>query len=122
MKIQEAPYSLDVARIIKEKQPKAFLLENVKGLKNHKSNKTLNTILNVLRNDLEYYVPEPRILNALNFGLPQNRERIVIVGFRKDLNINDFTYPVPLTKHKVFADVKETKTRYSQILSFDNIS
>lgn len=99
----------DVARIIKEKQPKAFLLENVKGLKNHKSGQTLNTILNVLRNDLEYYVPEPRILNALNFGLPQNRERIVIVGFRKDLNINDFTYPVPLTKHKVFADVKETK-------------
>jgi DNA (cytosine-5)-methyltransferase 1 len=70
----------DVARIIKDKQPKAFFLENVKGLRNHKSGKTLETILNVLRNDLNYFVPEPEILNAKDFGVPQNRERIFYRG------------------------------------------
>ncbi len=52
--------------------------------------KHLQTILNVLRNDLGYFVPEPQIINAKNFGVPQNRERIYIVGFRKDLNISEF--------------------------------
>lgn len=97
----------EVARIIKKKKPKAFFLENVKGLTNHDKGKTLETILNVLRNDLNYYVPEPQIMNAKNFGVPQNRERIYIVGFRKDLNINEFEYPKPFEFQKTFADVKE---------------
>jgi len=58
----------DVAEIIKKKQPKAIFLENVKGLRNHDKGKTLATILNVLREDLNYYVPEPKILNA-NYGI-----------------------------------------------------
>ena len=99
----------DVAEILKNKQPKAFFLENVKGLTNHDKGKTLLTILNVLRNDLNYYVPEPQIMNAKNFGVPQNRERIYIVGFRKDLNINEFEYPKPFAEQKTFADVKEEK-------------
>jgi len=99
----------DVAEIIKNKQPKAFFLENVKGLTNHDKGKTLATILNVLRNDLNYFVPEPQIMNAKNFGVPQNRERIYIVGFRKDLNITEFEYPKPLNEQKTFADVKEEK-------------
>lgn len=97
----------DVAEIIKKHRPKAFFLENVKGLTNHDGGKTLATILNVLRNDLNYFVPEPQIVNAKNFGVPQNRERIYIVGFRNDLNITDFEYPKPLEKKLVFADVKE---------------
>ena len=97
----------DVAEIIKTKQPKAFFLENVKGLTNHDKGKTLSTILNVLRNDLNYFVPEPQIMNAKNFGVPQNRERIYIVGFRKDLNINEFEYPKPFDYQTTFADVKE---------------
>ena len=76
----------DVAEIIKRKQPKAIFLENVKGLRNHNGGKTLATILNVLRNDLGYFVPEPQIINAKDFGVPQNRERIYIVGFRNDLD------------------------------------
>ncbi|WP_262710926.1 DNA cytosine methyltransferase [Changchengzhania lutea] len=77
----------DVAEIIKKKQPKAIFLENVKGLRNHDKGKTLATILNVLREDLNYYVPEPQILNAKEFGVPQNRERIFIVVFLKDLGV-----------------------------------
>lgn len=77
----------DVAEIIKNKKPKAIFLENVKGLRNHNGGKTLATILNVLRNDLNYYVPEPQIINAKNFGVPQNRERIYIVGFRNDVGV-----------------------------------
>jgi len=97
----------DVAEIIKKKQPKAIFLENVKGLVNHDRGKTLATILNVLRNDLNYYVPEPQILNAKNYGIPQNRERIFIIGFRNDLNINNFEYPKPINKKVSFKDVKE---------------
>ena len=97
----------DVAEIIKRKQPKAIFLENVKGLRNHDKGKTLATILNVLREDLDYYVPEPQILNAKEFGVPQNRERIFIVGFRKDLGITDFQYPEPTNKNAVLDDILE---------------
>lgn len=97
----------DVAEIIKRKMPKAFFLENVKGLLIHDKGKTIKTILNVLRNDLNYYVPDPQIVNAMDFGVPQHRERVYIVGFRKDLNITDFSYPKPTDKSKTFADVKE---------------
>jgi DNA (cytosine-5)-methyltransferase 1 len=74
---------------------------------NHDKGKTLSTILNVLRNDLEYYVPEPKIINAKDFGVPQNRERIYIVGFRKDLMVSEFEYPKPFENQTTFADVKE---------------
>lgn len=97
----------DVAKIIKDKQPKAIFLENVKGLKSHDKGKTLETILNVLRNDLGYYVPDPEIMNAKEFGVPQNRERIYIVGFRKDLKINSFQYPDTFEEKVTFKDVKE---------------
>lgn len=99
----------DVAEIIKIKKPKAFFLENVKGLRNHNGGKTLATILNVLRNDLNYFVPEPQIVNAKDFGVPQNRERIYIVGFRKDLEINSFEYPEPFEEKVFFNKVKEEK-------------
>ena len=97
----------DVAEIIKRKQPKAIFLENVKGLRNHNGGKTLATILNVLRNDLGYFVPEPQIINAKDFGVPQNRERIYIVGFHPSTNVTEFNYPKPLNKKVTFADIKE---------------
>ena len=97
----------DVAEIIKRKKPKAIFLENVKGLRNHNGGKTLATILNVLRNDLGYFVPEPQIINAKEFGVPQNRERIYIVGFRNDLGIESFDYPKPTNKKVSFSDIKE---------------
>jgi DNA (cytosine-5)-methyltransferase 1 len=99
----------DVARIIKEKRPKAFFLENVKGFANHDRGRTLATILNVLRNDLGYYVPEPQIMNAKNFGVPQNRERVFIAGFRNDLGINEFNYPKPVKQTVKVKDILEEK-------------
>jgi DNA (cytosine-5)-methyltransferase 1 len=98
----------DVAEIIKMKQPKAIFLENVKGLRNHDKGKTLSTILNVLREDLGYYIPEPQVINAKDFGVPQNRERIFIVGFHKSTMIQEFSYPKPLNKKVSFGDIKET--------------
>lgn len=100
----------DVAEIIKRKQPKAIFLENVKGLFNHDKGKTLKTILNVLREDLGYFVPDPKVLNAKDFGVPQNRERIFIVGFRSDLGIDSFEYPKPTNQNAIFEDVKEENT------------
>ena len=97
----------DVAEIIKRKRPKAFFLENVKGLLNHDKGNTIRTILKVLRDDLDYYVPDPQIVNAMNFGVPQHRERIYIVGFRKDQNVTEFKYPNPTDNTKTFADIKE---------------
>ncbi|HEU0125144.1 MAG TPA: DNA cytosine methyltransferase [Flavobacterium sp.] len=100
----------EVAEIIKRKKPKAIFLENVKGLRNHDQGKTLETILNVLRKDLNYYVPEPKIINAKDFGVPQNRERVFIVGFSKESGIKEFEYPVPTNQKVTFAKIKEKKT------------
>lgn len=97
----------DVAEILKRKRPKAFFLENVKGLLIHDKGRTIQTILKVLREDLDYYVPDPKIVNAMNFGVPQHRERIYIVGFRKDQKVDEFSYPLPTDTTKTFADVKE---------------
>lgn len=68
----------EIARILKEKQPPYFVLENVKMLAGDNKGKTLSRILAILRS-LDYAV-DWRILNALNFGLPQKRERVLIVG------------------------------------------
>ena len=97
----------EIARIIRDKQPKAFFLENVKGLVMHDRGRTLATILRILRNDLNYSIPDPQIINAKDFGLPQNRERIYIVGFRKDLGVKKFSYPEPLDTPTKFIDIKE---------------
>ena len=102
-------FFFDVAEIIRRKRPRAFFLENVKGLLIHDKGKTIETILNVLRNDLDYYVPDPQIVNAMNFGVPQHRERVYIVGFRKDQNVSEFTYPEPTDKTKTFGDIKEAE-------------
>lgn len=100
----------DVAEILRRKQPKAFFLENVKGLAIHDKGKTLKTILNTL-DEVGYIVPEPQIVNAMYFGVPQHRERIYIVGFRKDLGISkdDFEYPLQKEVSRHFIDIREEK-------------
>ena len=72
----------DLARILRDKRPKYFVFENVKGLLSHDSGKTFQTILGVLT-DLGYRV-EWQVLNSKNFGVPQNRERVFIVGHLRE--------------------------------------
>lgn len=95
----------EIARILKEKQPKGFILENVEGLVNHdrqdkkaQFGKTFETILNTLK-DLGYYTSW-KIFNAKDFGLPQERKRIYIVGSRTDYPNLDTHVPknIPLRK------------------------
>ena len=83
----------DVLRILKHKRPKAFLLENVKGLVTHDQGNTLKVILRSLEEELGYNVYY-EVLDAQNFGLPQRRERIIIVGFRPDLGVDSFAFPI----------------------------
>lgn len=75
----------NIAQIIDVKRPKAFLLENVKQLRGHDKGRTLSTILSAL-DELEYDVFVD-VLKANDFGIPQKRERIFIVGFRRDKDI-----------------------------------
>jgi DNA (cytosine-5)-methyltransferase 1 len=95
----------EIQRILVHKRPKAFLLENVKQLKGHDKGKTLQTILSTLRGDNEIALPSDilisdetreslgsqlnyavdfRVLKAVNFGVPQNRERVYIIGFDRE--------------------------------------
>lgn len=103
----------EIEEILRRKQPKAFFLENVKGLMIHKGGQTLKTILEHL-DDAGYDVVPPQVVNAMDFGVPQHRERVYIIGFRKDLHIdiNKFEYPKPTTpegKRVHFIDVREEK-------------
>lgn len=86
----------DVARIIAEHRPKAFLLENVKNLVNHDRGRTFKVIMARLR-ELGYHVPTPRVINAKGY-VPQHRERILIAGFREecDFTFDDLDVPSPL--------------------------
>lgn len=94
----------DIERILKEKMPPAFLLENVKNLKTHDNGRTYRVIKTHLE-ALGYHVYS-RVLNSLDYGVPQKRERIVIVGFLDDV---PFEYPEPLPEQerKTLADVLE---------------
>ena len=104
----------EYARIVKESQPKVFIFENVRGMLNHDGGKTWSTIKNTFE-QLNYNIyikkndkgEEDPILNAVNYGIPQKRERLFIVGFRKDINnIKDFSFP---------KEIKLTKTIYNYL-------
>ena len=82
----------DIVNIIQEKQPKGFFLENVRGLLNHDNGKTFETIKRILEEELGYSFFY-KIVKASDFGLPQNRPRLFMVGF-KDKNIK-FEFPKP---------------------------
>lgn len=99
----------EVARILKAKHPKAFLLENVKNLASHDRKKTITVILNTL-DELGYEVT-PLFYKARDFGVPQNRERIYLVGFHREkvLNYNLFVPPVPLCKKTSVGEILDDK-------------
>lgn len=89
----------DVARIVKAKRPKIVFMENVKNFEKHDNGNTLS----VVRNTIESlgYSFFHKVLNSVDFGIPQKRERIYMVCFRNDLNVKSFSFPTPflLTRH-----------------------
>ena len=100
----------DILRILQIKKPQAFLLENVRHLKGHDKGKTLKIILESLRK--MYYVPDPEILNARDFGLPQNRQRLFIVGFLDPFG-GDFKFPLPKNSKTSVGDILENPSAIS---------
>lgn len=93
-----------IANILKEKKPKAFILENVKQLIGHNNGHTLKIIIKTLQ-DLGYHV-QYAVLNALDYGLPQKRERVIIVGHKEPIL---FSYPVPVRPFKPLTEILEKK-------------
>ncbi len=94
----------DIERILIAKKPQAFLLENVKQLKGHDGGRTLATIIQHLKN-IGYENVQYEVLKAKEFGLPQNRERIYIIGFL-DKSIK-FEFPTPTKTPTKVGDILE---------------
>jgi len=114
----------DIERILREKKPHAFILENVKGLVNHDKGRTLDVILNKLGGEinnqtnnksysdcLNYYVFY-KVINSKDFGVPQNRERIYIVGFRDDVS---FEFPKKLDNQTSLLDILDNSVKENTI-------
>lgn len=91
-----------IAKIIKEKNIKYFMLENVKGLVHHNNGETLKAILTLL--DETGYNVYWKVLKSNDYGLPQKRERIYFVGIRKDLENTFYTFPTPLQEQGKLKD------------------
>lgn len=83
----------DVARIVKEKRPKVVFMENVKNFASHDDGKTL-AVVKATMEELGYNF-HARVLNAVDYGMPQKRERIYMVCFRNDINDFGFQFPAP---------------------------
>ena len=92
----------DTIRVIKNNKPKFFIFENVKGLYDPRNKASLKLIITEFRKcNYEVY---HRVLNAYDFGLPQNRDRLFIVGIRNDIKF-DFNFPFPVKKSKQLAKI-----------------
>lgn len=100
----------DIARILSEKKPQYFILENVKGLLSHDKGRTLQTIFGVL-SDLGYEY-QWEVLNSKNFGVPQNRERVYIVGHLRGTSRAKI-FPIGQNNKVYFKKIKKI-TGYSQ--------
>lgn len=86
----------EYARIIKEVNPKVFIYENVRGLTTHDKGNTWNIIKGIFKS-LNYTITNPEILNAADYGIPQNRRRVFVIGIRNDLKTKkSFKYPSPI--------------------------
>lgn len=101
----------DVIRLVDHSRPKAFIFENVKGLIDPRHRACLDSILSSFKS-LEYCV-HYKLLNSYDFGLPQNRARVFIVGTLKDLTTDEFHWPAPTNEHQrlyeVFDKIRKPK-------------
>lgn len=86
----------EFARVVKEVNPKICIGENVKGLLNHDNGKTLQGMISIL-DEIGYTVAPVQVLKAINYKVPQKRERLILVGIRKDINLK-YEYPKPYKK------------------------
>lgn len=100
----------EYARLVNEIQPKVFIYENVKAILSNDEGRTWEKMKEVFA-DLGYKVfytfnGKPAVLNARDYGIPQNRERMFVVGFRNDINlIKDFEFPTPIPLEKKMQDL-----------------
>ena len=100
---------LSILDILRKAQPKAFMLENVKGMLSHDGGRTVEFMCQQLTKQ-GYSVFDPTVLNSMTHGgVPQNRERVFIVGFRKDLKEVDFNFPSPIKMKTTLQDNLEKK-------------
>lgn len=93
----------EFARVVIESQPKIFIFENVKGILNHDKGRTWNVIKQTFEEDCGYDVYY-QVLNGKDYGIPQSRDRVFCVGFKKKI---DFKYPAPIPLEKKMYDLLE---------------
>jgi DNA (cytosine-5)-methyltransferase 1 len=137
----------EIQRILANKRPKAFLLENVKQLRGHKKGETLRIILDILRGSNDAGIPKNitiskdakdalssklnyevfvKVLRARDFGVPQNRERIFICGFDKDYfgkNVhipNHFEFPIPTNEATMVGDILEDSSQLDEYFTLSD--
>ena len=110
----------DVARIANSHRPKVLFLENVKNLAQHDEGRTLSIILRTLDN--LNYTTNIKVLNASNFGLAQNRERIYIVAFRKDIDSKNFNFPLPTNQCIALEQFLEEETKNAKVIERKDIN
>lgn len=102
----------EYARIVKEVNPKVFIYENVRGLTTHDKGNTWNVIKGIFKS-LNYKITEPQILNAVDYGIPQNRRRVFVVGIRNDIDINkEFEFPIPFELKYSMKQFLETRCEF----------
>lgn len=107
----------EYARIVKETQPKVFIYENVRGLTTHDNGKTWEKMKRVFTETLHYRISEPQVLNASDYGIPQSRRRLFVIGIREDIECSDFVYPKPLGVEKLpfyMQDILEDNCKYDE--------
>lgn len=97
----------EFARIVKETHPRVFIYENVRGLTTHDNGRTWEIIQNIFKNDLNYRIGVPQVLNASDYGIPQSRRRLFVVGFRCDVDCQEFVYPAPVELKYTMQDFLE---------------
>ncbi len=102
----------EFARIVNETQPRVFIYENVRGLTTHDDGKTWAVMRSVFENDLNYRIAEPQILNASDYGIPQSRRRVFVIGIRDDIKCPAFEYPAPVELLYTMQDFLEDNCAY----------
>lgn len=107
----------DYARLVSEIRPKVFIYENVQGMLKHDHGKTWQIIKSVFEG-LNYTL-NIQVLDAKDYGIPQTRRRLFVVGFRNDLNIHNFEFPNRVDLEFTLQDFLQTTTKYGNFKSID---